>query len=76
MSEKESVQDDQETYPSPIKQAVIVTALCLAIFCMALVSTIKLPEARSNIDFLFYRITQSLRQPFLISQANSMHSTM
>lgn len=53
MSEKESVHDDQETYPSPMKLAVIVTALCLAIFCMALVSTIQLSGTRFNIDFLF-----------------------
>ncbi|CAG7915444.1 unnamed protein product [Penicillium olsonii] len=40
MSEKASAQDDQEQYPSPLKLAVIVTALCLAIFCMALDNTI------------------------------------
>ncbi|KAJ5519156.1 Major facilitator superfamily domain general substrate transporter [Penicillium expansum] len=40
MSEKEPVQEAQETYPSPMKLAVIVTALCLAIFCMALDNTI------------------------------------
>ncbi|KAI9035194.1 MFS general substrate transporter [Aspergillus affinis] len=40
MSEKEAVQDDQQSYPSPMKLAVIMTALCLAIFCMALDNTI------------------------------------
>lgn len=53
MSEKEPVQEAQETYPSPMKLAVIVTALCLAIFCMALVSTVELPGARLEVNFIF-----------------------
>ncbi|KAH8426649.1 MDR family MFS transporter [Aspergillus melleus] len=40
MAEKAAVQDDQQSYPSPMKLAVIITSLCLAIFCMALDNTI------------------------------------
>ncbi|PLB45070.1 MFS general substrate transporter [Aspergillus steynii IBT 23096] len=40
MSLKESGQNDEQNYPSPAKLAVIITALCLAVFCMALDNTI------------------------------------
>lgn len=43
MHEKTKVQDDyKEDMLPPMKLAVVVTALCLAIFCMALVSTLNL----------------------------------
>jgi hypothetical protein len=68
-------EEDDFEYPTKWKLAIITLALCLSVFCMALVGPIV--TSSLLIDKADHRrITQSSQQLFLASQISSRHSTM
>jgi hypothetical protein len=69
--------DDNFEYPTAWRLAAITIALCLSVFCMALVRlSLCQPAFFLQQANLLTRTIQSLRLPSLASRISSRHSTM
>lgn len=73
---KETVEEDNEEYPKKWRLALITIALCLSVFCMALVSPEKRKCRNGNANLLVTRIILSLQRLFHELRINSMLLTM
>lgn len=76
-SEKDNSPEQEIEYPSPFRLILITIALCLCVFCVALVSANWLWEKYLHIRLtLPARTIPSSRQPFRKSRTNSTHLVM
>jgi len=72
----EKTAEDDEEYPKKWRLALITMALCLSVFCMALVSPRKRKFRKGNANLLVTRIILSLQRLFHELPINSMLWTM
>lgn len=69
-------EDDDFEYPTKWRLTAITIALCLSVFCMALVRYNRFnPDIERKLTSI-YRTTQSSQQLFLASRINSRRSMM